>query len=145
VSTELTYELPPSAADSPEVYSAAAEILEDVRAIWPVDTGTSQEGWRIQVSGTTLVLSNDVDYVPYVHGGFALAEAELIFNAGAGELASSLGSAAFFDLEAALRKGALSDILNLPSLAFRAGPKRGAALVTAKAATAGELGVVEVL
>ena len=43
----------------------------DIRADWPVLTGTSQDGWRATRSGLDSMIINDVDYAEDVHDGLA--------------------------------------------------------------------------
>lgn len=68
------------------IEDTADEVLEDIQSIWPVDTGESLAGWELDVDGAEVVVSNDVDYVEYVRGGWSLAEVEFIFASAFGEL-----------------------------------------------------------
>jgi hypothetical protein len=46
---------------------ALLSFREDLQAVWPVDTGTSLQGWDTFVDGLVLVLRNAVEYASFVH------------------------------------------------------------------------------
>lgn len=90
MTTELTWTCPADLAavllPEERIEDTADEVLEDIQSIWPVDTGESLAGWELDVDGAEVVVSNDVDYVEYVRGGWSLAEVEFIFASAFGEL-----------------------------------------------------------
>ena len=61
--------LTPDEADVVDTY--AGEVRDYVVDRWPVDTGTSADAWQYEVSGSPgtygFTISNDIDYVEWVH------------------------------------------------------------------------------
>lgn len=90
MTTEMTWTRPANLAavllPEERIEDTADEVLEDIQSIWPVDTGESLEGWALEVDGSGVTVSNDVEYVEYVRGGWSLAEVEFIFASAFGEL-----------------------------------------------------------
>jgi len=136
MSESFTYEIPPFAQSGDllgVVQDTADDVLEDIKEIWPVDTGESRAGWQVEMGSSSVTISNDVDYVPYINGGFDLAEAQFLFDANFGALSLDPTRAtreSTVDLMKALKVPKLADVFNVPQLAqFRAGPKGAADLV----------------
>lgn len=59
--------------------SYAGEVVREIADRWPVDTSTSRDMWTYYVDGDTIgfTVSNDVDYVEYVHYAGESAEPPL--------------------------------------------------------------------
>lgn len=127
MTVEMTWDIPAIATqgDAAEAVRETAEaILEDIRSIWPVDTGESRDGWQLSLVDGRVSIRNAVNYVPYIRGGFPLAEAQLLFQANVGELELRLNGSEFVRMTEALKGKSLADILDLPATAgYRAGPR----------------------
>lgn len=93
------------AAELPGVDAAFAatgvEVLDLARDGWPVATGESLDGWRVDVDGREIVLSNVIEYAEHIHGGAAAAAVEDDFTGAADALAGTIDTitAQALDLE----------------------------------------------
>ncbi len=83
------------------IENARLRWQEDMLEVWPVDTGTSLQGWDNFTDGLTWLLRNAVEYVSYVHAagddepivGYLEAQAETYAAAAMTELSSLLALA----------------------------------------------------